>query len=175
MKYVLDFDRTLFDTEALYAAFVRDGVDYTQLSPDMLQGYQAADFLYPDTVPFLQQHQPSDVMILTAYNTAYGAQARAFQQAKVEQVPIRDLVSDIHYVEQDKAQSMRTIAADCVAGEQLVFVDDLLEHCASVKAAVPHCHCFLMQRQASSLTPPPGISIISSLHQIDELLAAAGA
>ena len=166
MKYILDFDRTLFHTELLYEALDRDGVDRTILVPAIWESYQAKDFLYPDTVPFFTQHNPDDLIILTAYGTKYGDQVRAYQQAKVEQAPILDLVSQIHFVEHDKVTIMQTIATTYGPDEPLVFVDDLLEHCLAVKAAVPDCQCYLIQRTSSPITPPTGITVIQNLTEL---------
>jgi len=166
MKYILDFDRTLFDTELLYQRFARDDVDKNVLVPAIWESYQAKDFLYPDTVPFLTQHDPGDLIILTAYGTKYGDQVCEYQQAKVEQTPILDLVSQIHFVEHDKAAIMQTIATTYGPSEPLVFVDDLLEHCLAVKAAVPDCQCYLIQRTSSPITPTADITIITDLTQL---------
>lgn len=171
MKYILDYDRTLFDTQALYDALDRDGVGRRTVTPAIWQDYQVADFLYPDTVPFLQRHQPSDLIILTAYNPAYGPEAKAYQVTKVEQSPVIDLVSQIHYVPGDKGQTARQIVADHDSDQAFVFVDDVLQHCQAVQAAVPACRCFLMQRQPSDVSPSPGITAISSLDELTDLLA----
>jgi len=166
MKYILDFDRTLFDTELLYEAFARDGIDRNILEPVIWESYQAKDYLYSDTLPFLNQHDPSDLIILSAYGTKYGPQVRQYQQGKVEQKPITDLVSQIHFVEHDKATMMQTIAASCNPDDQLVFVDDLIEHCVAVQTAIPNCQCYLIQRNNATQSLPDGITVIQSLTQL---------
>jgi hypothetical protein len=172
MKYILDFDRTLFDTDAFVAATQRDGLTSTEyISPDIWHSYTVEDFLYPEVLQWLHTKNKADVRILTAITPKQGFEAAEYQKAKVEQEPIINLVKHIYYVESDKATMMQTIATTGDPDEQLIFVDDLLEHCIAVQAAVPNCTCFLMQRTNSSSAPPPptSIRVIQSLADLDTI------
>jgi len=170
MKYILDFDRTLFDTERLYAAFANDGVDRNILVPDIWQSYQAKDFLYDDALEFLQSHTPDDLIILTAYGTKYGDQVKQYQQAKVAQEPVLSLVKQIYYVESDKVAQMQVIRAQFDLAEQLVFADDLLDHCVAVQSCIPNCTSLWVRRTDDQPAPPTDIKAISSLSELDAMI-----
>ncbi len=60
--------------------------------------------------------------------------------------------------------------------EPVVFVDDLLKNCLSVKAVVPHAQCFwLVRTQApeGEVLVPEGITLVRTLVEVDGLVVAA--
>ena len=175
MKYILDFDRTLFDTNALLQKLQAAAVDLTHLGPEHLSGMNMADFLYADTVLFLQSKQPKDIAILTALGASYGDKIREFQTAKVEQEPIISLVDQVVYVEHEKGGRAAEIVRQWPVGEPVVFVDDLLENCLSVQAAVPSVHCFLLRREnavTQDVFAVSGVTLVQNLSEVEAFVAA---
>ena len=70
-----------------------------------------------------------------------------------------------------KGECAAYIAAQFPKDEPIAFVDDILEQCESVKAALPQAHCFLMQRkgvmQCSIDTP---ICPVACLLDVDSIM-----
>lgn len=171
MKYILDFDRTLFNTDELYTHFQTDGLSMTTFIPEVWDTYTAQDYLYPDVVPFLASKQASDIFILTALGDKYGDKILEYQTAKIEQEPIRSLVQEVVYVVHEKDAAAAKIAKQYAPQETIVFVDDLLAHCVAVKKALPHSHCFLMQRDSTAIPvelEDLPITLVHTLKEVDD-------
>jgi len=174
MKYLLDFDRTLFDTNALVQRLTAAAVDQTQLAPKHLRGMVMKDFLFTDSVPFLQNKKSKDITILTALGTSYGDKILEFQTAKVEQEPIVSLVNEVVYVVSDKGAKAAELVSRWPEKEVIVFIDDLLENCLSVHVAVPRAHCFLIRRENEApqdILDLSGITLVQSLAEVEAHLA----
>jgi len=178
MKYILDFDRTLFDTDKLIIQFRAADFDLHNLFPEMLDQFQSKQFLYDDVLPFLSSKKPADIFILTALGNTYGKKILEFQTAKVEQEPIRSLVNRVTYVMEDKGQPAADIVSQFPPQESVVFIDDLLKNCLAVKVAVPHVHCFLILRNCLSTAKTvkaaakAGIEVIYTLTELDGRMRA---
>lgn len=174
MKYILDFDRTLFDADALLADFRKDQVDLTALTAATLAPYTMADYLYPDVLDFLGRKNPQDVYILTALSVKYGERILEYQTAKVEQEPLLGLIKEVVYTEKDKGEPARKITTQFTQPETVVFVDDLISNCLAVKASLPRAKCFLMVREpgeVGDICSQRGIPIV---HTMAEVEAAMG-
>ena len=172
MKYILDFDRTLFDTDLFIVQLKSDGYSYDALVPEMLDGYLIEKFLYRDVVSFLKDKSKFDVTILTALGSLlYGDRVSEYQKVKVEQEPILSLVGNFIYVEDVKGEAAGEIAAQFHPRDPVVFVDDLLSQCLSVKQRLPQSHCFLMVRSGSLPEDlPAGIIAVSTLAEVDVIM-----
>ncbi len=174
MKYILDFDQTLFDTNLLKSHFERDGIDYSNLSPLLLQNYPTANYLFEDVEPFLSCRPKEDIIILTAFGREkYGEGVVAYQKYKVEQEPINSLVGEVVYVEGDKGEAAAEIASQFPPHEPVIFVDDLLVQCKSVATALPNSTCCLIVRDPSnfdSTSIPDHIYLIFSLAELDGII-----
>lgn len=170
MKYILDFDRTLFDTESFYRASEAAGFHPEALDVAVWQQLQVTDFIYSDALTFLKQQQPKDVVILTATSEyKYGPAVTAYQKAKVEQEPVNTLVSEVVYVDLDKGPAIQSIAAHWEEDEPVVFVDDLLANCLAAVEVLPGCRSFVMTR--GSQLPNHPLSVISRVADFAELSA----
>lgn len=170
MKYILDFDRTLFDADALLADLEKDQVDFSQLGPEVLEGRPSEQYLYPDALEFLRTKNREDVYILTALSTRYGDRILEFQKAKVEQEPILSLVQEMKYTEREKGDPARDIAKQFSQSDTVVFVDDVLANCLAVKAALPKVKCFLLVRDrdvVGDILSERGIPIVHTLAEVD--------
>lgn len=173
MKYILDFDRTLFDTDKFVQQLELDKVDYTVLVPELLDNYTIADYLYDDVLPFLQSKNKEDVIFLTALGSTYGPRILEYQKAKIEQEPIISLVGKIVYVDSEKGPAAAKIAEQFLPGESVVFVDDLIEQCLSVQQAVPQARCFVMVRRSDKYlgeSSAQGLPIVRSLPEVDGMI-----
>jgi len=173
MKYLLDFDRTLFDADALLADLKDDQVDFTNLGPEVLDGHPASNYLYQGVLPFLRSKESADVYILTALSTRYGDRILEYQKAKIEQESLISLVHDVVYVSKDKGEPAQKIAKSFSETETIVFVDDLIENCIAVQTALPQAYCFLMVRTLPAPGSPLevlGIPIVHTLQEVDDAL-----
>ena len=169
MKYILDFDRTLFDTSAYVAAVTQAGLTPAErITPDVWNRYQVRDFLYPEVLEWLQSKNQADIHILTAISPELGPLATEFQTQKLRSANLESLVDGITFMIGDKGTYVKDIAGTA----DTVFVDDKLSHHISVKEHAPAVHRVLMQRPGESVesTSEPGIITVHNLYELDELI-----
>ena len=175
MKYILDLDHTLLDTTAFADALAKDGRGDEPVNPRMWYDYSAADYLYSDVVPWLQRIQTADILLLTAYTPALGLEAEAYQRAKVDSSGLAALVSEVVFMEGLKGVVAAEIAKQFPPHEPIVFVDDRVEQCLSVKAALPHALCCVMRRDSETKTTAPtleGMPVVHTLADVDAIIAS---
>lgn len=169
MKYLLDFDHTLFDTDAFVRAVRLSGTKIPLVSEEIWGEFVAADYLHNDTLDFLKSKNPTDIIILTMVTVSYGELAFPFQKRKVEQEPILSHVQEIEYVDDVKGPRAAEIAKQFPPEEPIVFVDDHIEQCLSVKQHVPQCRCFLLVRDRSVIGDVKSIQDIEVVHSLQEV------
>lgn len=169
MKYIFDFDHTLFNNDLFReasAAYVESGLWVT---PAIWNILEARSFLYEDTVDFLTSLQKEDVRILTAMSPALGSDARNFQKVKLEKSGLAKYVSEIIFMEGDKGPYVQEMHD----GTPTVFVDDKLAHLVSVKKMCPKVHVVQMVRPGLEDRIPVSmvkeIPVISSLSELSHL------
>jgi len=170
MKYILDFDRTLFDTKAYVETVERAGLTMAErITPDIWDTYHVRDFLYPEVIEWLQSKPKADIHILTAISPKLGPRATEFQTQKLHSGDFLQLVDGITFMIGDKGSYVKDIAGSSPA----VFVDDKVSQHISVKDHAPAVHCALMQRpgEAVHTTESSDIHIVQNLHEIDTLLS----
>ncbi len=172
MKYFLDFDRTLFDTDAFVVQVEDDEKTDLLSTPQAWQHYQSVPFLFHDAIHFLKDKNPSDITIVTAVTEVAGKDAHGFQKAKVEQSPITEHVGNFVYVVGEKGEIMKELTANIPTDETIVFIDDKIEQCLSVKQLVPHCHCFLMVRNPADSGAVEGVTDMTIVHTLHDVEAA---
>ena len=174
MKYFLDFDRTLFDTQAFMVQVSDDGKTDLLSTPDIWNHYRAEAFLYHDAIHFLRDKQPSDVTIVTAVTEVSGKDAHGYQKAKVEQAPVTHHVGTFVYVVGEKGEVLRDLTSTLPPEETIIFIDDKIEQCLAVKQYVPRAHCFLLVRDpavSGAVESVTDIMIIHSLHDAEAAIA----
>ena len=66
MKYILDFDRTVFDMDALYRKIEDTNPDAKTGTLKSLQGISLNEFLFPDALEFFKQHAKEDIQIVSS-------------------------------------------------------------------------------------------------------------
>jgi hypothetical protein len=171
MKYLIDFDHTLLDTEALKARAVLDGTSSLVGTPGFWRHHNVMDFLFPDVLPWLESKPKESLHILTAFKPSQGPQACAFQEGKIRSGGFCDLVASVTVMEGHKGLAATIISEQFSINEPLAFIDDRFDQCHSVKTALPHAHCFMMVRY--NVCPPEagdGIIPISCLAEVDAIM-----
>lgn len=169
MKYLLDFDRTLFDTEAFIQTYERSGASTELVSPEIWEEFSAADFLYAEVRQFFQSKSATDIYIVTMFTKQYGEKSYDYQKAKVEQEPILSWVEQIEYVDGLKGERAAEIAKQFPPYEPIIFVDDRIEQCLSVKKHVPTSHCFLLVRDPSLIGDVENVQEIEVAHSLTDI------
>lgn len=162
MKYVLDFDHTLMDTDKFVKQVDADGRRDILVTPGIWNYYNARDFLYDDVLDFLMAKPKEDLVILTAMTPSLGPEACDFQKEKLENAQMDDLVSEIIFMTGDKGPYLKKL----YDGSPMCFVDDSIGHHDSVQQCEPNIVSFLMQR--------PGVTPVvssenSAIHTIEHL------
>jgi hypothetical protein len=172
MKLFLDFDHTLFDCDRFIADISQVGDLTEYIMPATWEHYDARTYLFPDTLDWLRSKNRSDLHIVTAITSGYGEQAGLYQRAKVKSSGVVELVQSVVYVEDDKGAAVLRMVADSL-DEVIVFVDDRIEHCLSVKAAVPQSVCCLMVRDPATIgtvSTVQGMYVVHCLTDVDAII-----
>lgn len=171
MRYLLDFDRTLMDTDRLKAVTADDDLNHLVGNPEFWEYYRASDFLYPDVMAWLMKKAPEEVHILTAFKPSQGEFAKLFQEGKILSGGFREHVGSVTVMEGQKGAAAREIAAHFPAHEPIAFVDDLIEQCLSVKTALPQAECFVICRHGRAEAQlPPGLHYVTCLSEVDAIM-----
>lgn len=170
MKYLVDFDHTLFDTSAFVEEVIADGREEILVTPAIWQWYDVRAFLYDDVLSWLASKAKEDVYILSAMTPELGPESCTFQREKIASGKFESLISDTILVVGLKGKAAREIASQFPASEPTVFIDDRLEQCLSVKEALPEAHCFLMLREGRSATPHAAIPMVTNLEMVDAIM-----
>jgi hypothetical protein len=169
MKYILDFDHTLYET----ARFKEDARAYDALetwaTPAIWDSLDERSYFYNDTIPFLLTLNRCDVVILTAVSPELGVHARAFQEAKLKKSGIAPFVHEILFMEGDKGPYVEQL----YEGTPTVFLDDTLAHLESAKAHCPGVYTVQMVRPGlehrGPISASSAIPVLSSLEPLKEL------
>lgn len=169
MKYLLDFDRTLFDTDTFSSKVLEDGHGALIGTPEVWHHYTADQFLFSDVVPWLQTKQKDSLHILSAFTPSQGEQAKSFQEAKIASGGFGNLFATITVMEGLKGRAAVGITQEFPPHEKVVFVDDRLDQCISVSSALPQSHCFYIQRNEVTLVEiPKHIRHVTCLDEVDD-------
>jgi len=169
MRYVLDFDRTLFDTERSYVRFEERGL--VAGDPAAWEVLDSAEFLYPDTRQFLERTRGVHPMaVLTFADTeTYGPANSVFQRTAVERA-VGQYVDEIVCTEDpDKSKHVSLFRS----GEPVVFLDDTPAMLECVAAAHPHVLCVHVRRpETKHYDTETSFVTVSSLDDIEAVLSA---
>ncbi len=174
MKYLLDFDHTMFDTHAFVADAHSRALDDKLVTAQIWDTLKVRDYMYPDTMHWLKLQQKDSVVIVSAFTPALGPDAEAMQRGKFSQGDFDDLVSEIVVMEGDKAPHVCPFTTT----DEVIFIDDRLDHLESVKAACPEAHCIQMWRGASQTESVDGkssrddIPVVHDFTEIDSVVAS---
>lgn len=178
MKYLIDFDQTLFDTGAFAAEVERGGRRAERFTPRIFHSYEASDFLFPEVESWLRARARRDLFLVTAITPSLGPEAEAFQREKVERSGLLPLFEDAVFLVGEKGVVAAEIAQQFPPSETIVFIDDRLEQCRSVRAALPAAVCCLMVRDRATipaLSEEWGISVVHDLREVDGVVGVRSA
>lgn len=165
MHIFLDFDRTVFDTEAFYNA-----LEYECMRSTFESGLftrSLAQFLYDDVLVFLETNRNNTLHIVT-----YGD--RSVQEAKVQATGILDHVHHVAYVESgSKATYIRSILKQSRLAVRGVFIDDTNEHLEFTTVELPEVLTIRMQRRGAkgSSIPAGKITAVTNLTEAQKIIA----
>ncbi len=176
MKYILDFDRTLFDTESFYVEADRINQSEHTFTPRIWESINACGLLYDDVLDWLATKDKNDLYILTAISPKYGSESSDYQKGKLVCSKVNELVADVVFMQGLKAESAMEIAKRFPSDETIVFVDDTLEQCVSVKEVLPNAICCLMVRDKSVIEDveiPQDIKVVHCLSDVDDIIKNA--
>lgn len=173
MKYVFDFDRTLFDVARLYDSLERQNLRHLAGSLESLPYLDVESLLYADVRAYLASKDPSDCFILSSSSGLTGEWEAAYQRAKIDASGVTELVSEVLVMQGEKGPALAGIASRFPPTEPLVFVDDRIEQCLSVRASVPQAICCLMVRDQSVIgdtSAVQGIPVVHTLAAVDAII-----
>jgi hypothetical protein len=102
MRYILDFDHTLLDTDVFVQRVVLDGREHVLITPDIWRYYNVRDFLYDDVIMWLNSKSKESLHILTAMTPSLGELSCEFQREKLASGNFTELVSSITFMVGEK-------------------------------------------------------------------------
>ncbi|HEY0964318.1 MAG TPA: hypothetical protein VGE31_00805 [Candidatus Paceibacterota bacterium] len=171
MRYLLDLDHTLLDTERLKVEAFRVGTLALVGTPAFWDRHSATEFLYDDVLTWLNGKSPDALHILTAYKPSQGPMAESFQRGKVESCNFIHHITSVTVVDGMKGEAAAKIASQFSPHEPIAFIDDRLDQCLSVKTALPSALCFLMVRDGEPPAQvPDDIYTVTSLAEVDAII-----
>lgn len=169
MKYILDFDHTLYEVSRFKEDAASYKTDGTWVTPAIWDILDAKNYFYEDVFSFIQKQGKGNVTILTAMTPSLGPLAREFQKAKLEKSGIAALVGEIVFMEGEKGPFVK----DLYDNTPTVFVDDTFAHLVSAKQHCPDVHAVQMVRPGledrGEISTSPSIPVISSLRELIEI------
>ncbi|MEK7613563.1 MAG: hypothetical protein AAB439_01640 [Patescibacteria group bacterium] len=182
MKYFLDFDRTIFDTdrfntevllthplfeekrEEIQKVIQEDQLksirwrflhDFVKERGITFKEREVEPYLFPDVLPFLSNHR-ADVTLVTYGNPA-------FQAIKVFGAGVKEKFADVYYT--DTTAKGEYLQTKIPADHEFVFVDDTAEHLTNVAQLFHRTSVFEIRRDGgagSGLFP-----VITSLTELE--------
>jgi FMN phosphatase YigB (HAD superfamily) len=162
MKHVfLDFDRTLFNTEAFYTAlehFYLQGIIKRRIGTDFSQ------FLYEDGYSFMCNAKARGI---TCYILTYGD--KSIQSCKVELSLLLPYCKEVFYVEQgSKASAIKEYVSSLSVQDHCYFIDDTASHLVEMQKNVPRMTLFHMKRKGAkgSEQSQSDFTVIASLEEV---------
>lgn len=110
------------------------------------------------------------MFIVSAVTARYGPLSEAYQRDKIVRTGVSSMVHDVMLTGESKVAVLLKIAAD-YPHDEIVFVDDLIDHLIEVQHALPRVHCIHMERagaKRNSTMSAPGD--MKTVHTLAELL-----
>jgi len=166
MKYILDFDSTLFNTDLFREKVKTDGREGMLMTPKIWNFYNARDFLYPDTIEFLQSKEKDNLIILTAMSPVPTRAACEYQKEKLKNARMEEFVDRVVVMEGDKGPYVKELCS----GGGAIFVDDRAEHLISAKKLCQDVLCFLMVREGLIRESNENVAKVTSLAELDTMI-----
>jgi hypothetical protein len=141
MKYFLDFDGVLFDTQTLKDKMFALGIEESLRSASLFEDMKAADpdfdinqLLFEDAKAFLEEHA-SNCKVVSSFvstnpmNNQDESVQREYQETKIKLCGVASLVGEenVHVVGISKRDALQALKEECdTLNEEYVFIDDRL-------------------------------------------------
>ena len=166
MKYILDFDRTIFDTDRLYKELESTGNRDLAGTIESLDKLNVPDLIFADAIKFISMHNKLDIVVVTSCLGKTAVWDKSYQEEKIKRSGIRDLVGVVDVVVGEKPKAvLKHIQTD-----RCVFVDDMEKHLLSVKKAIPEIICVQISRTKNLDEKTSEFVQISTLAELDVII-----
>ena len=134
MKYILDFDRTILDTDSLKRKQAEMFGPEVLGTLDSMDGIDIESFFFADAVEFLNTHNMEDIYIVTSCVGITGMWNIEYQKKKLKISGIYKNVNQVFVVSESKDKAIKSIPG---VETGAVFVDDFTNHLDVVKYMLP--------------------------------------
>lgn len=170
MIIALDFDRTLFDREAMYEFFRKNkdlhDIDdllafkskLNELVEDGSLGEDFSEFLYPDTIPFLKKYKDEKLVLIST--AAYSSQEKV-----INGTGILDYFTEVHIIDSNNRKGDIL----CKYEEKVVFLDDLPNILTNVQNKCKNSTVVLMDR--NKVAKNKDFPIVSNLEEFEKFIS----
>ncbi len=159
MKYLLDFDRTVFNMEGLYQAIDQHNPNAELGTVASLQGLDLEQFLYPDALAFFNTQDPANIDIVSSGFGLTGQWEVEYQTKKIELSGVATYVNAVHVVADSKISTIKRLARE---SDDVTYVDDHPEHIATAVQHIPGLEVVYIDRSGVQQIIP-GAKTIASL------------
>ena len=134
MKYILDFDRVLFDHDLLKQVMEEKKLTHLYARPELWDEINPNDFMNTDVVPFLKQLPKNDVYIVSAFTARIGPQAEPYQARKLFESGIDMFVHKIILMDGPKAPHVKNVCtgAGVFVDDKRVYVEEVARECPQI-------------------------------------------
>lgn len=168
MKYIFDFDRTLFDTDA-FKAEQRKRLVVNSVRP--LEGVSLSTYVFEDAFKFLREHDKGDMCIVSSCSGFNGVSSLTFQKAKIEGSGVTEYVSAFYVVPEGKEETLKNLSLQPDA----VFVDDMTKHLYAAREARRDLRVVRIARDAVTTKESPdtsdsAIPVVTNLLELDAII-----
>ena len=171
MKYILDFDRVIFDADAYRASLESQGLAHLFTDPRACDAVSVRTHVYPDALQFLRSCEPQAVTIISVMSPHRGPHARAYQKRKLEESGVHAFVREAILMEGEKGLYVKRV----YDGSPTIFIDDTLAQLYSARQHCPGVRCVQMVRpglkKMPELSTDPNIPTISAFSELDAIFA----
>lgn len=165
MKYLLDFDRTVFDMDSLYEEILRVNPDKTVGTIESLEGIDLKQFLFADAVSFFQNKEKENIEIISSCFGKTAQWDKQYQIEKINRSGVQNFVAAVHVVEKSKVDTIRELTR----GNSAVFVDDHPEHVKEVTTQMADVKVLYLDRKNTGVNID-GSSYITTLAELDAIM-----
>jgi hypothetical protein len=143
MRFFLDFDGVIFNTQALKEKMAALGIEEGERSEATLRLVEERDpsfslqaLVFPDAAAFLARNSERCEIVSSYVSTnpdarADAEDARAYQTLKIRLAGVTSILGEdrVHVVGERKRDVLAELARTCAeAGEECVFIDDRIVH-----------------------------------------------
>ena len=165
MKFILDFDRVIFDMDSLYTEIASTNPAAELGTIESLNSITLADFIFPDALDFFTQHPKETIEVVSSCFGKTGTWDLEYQREKVKRSGVANFVRAVHVVEKDKV----AVLASLVSNTPACFIDDHTENASTVAAAFPDMNVLYLDRTGENKTPA-NTTRITSLAEVNAII-----